>query len=501
MSRRIGVIGIVMVLLFGIIAVQSGYLQFARAAKLDASPLNPRNVSASQYYARGDIIAADGTVLAYSTPSGNAQYPWKRVYPLGSLTSGVVGFSSNFYAQWALEAQFDPYLQAHKQPAESAVQVISPTVAADSVDITLEPALQKVAQTALDGRDGAVVALDPKNGNVLAMYSNPTFDPKFITDPGQASEAAAWKLYNTPDPHNFPPLGLVATQETFPPGSTFKVVTTAAVVRDKAYLLQKSYPSHVCVTLPTTNNHQLCNDGYTTCGGVIAVMLPESCDPGFALVGLDVGGQDLSSVAHLFGYSSNIPIDLPGVVESYFPPAKVFTTDIPQLMFSAIGQENVRATALQNALVAAAIADHGTIMVPHFLSRVVGPNGVVIQHYASKVWRRPLSVKEADEIVPFMRGVVQDGTASGVGFLAADDVAAKTGTAQTGTAVEHTDDWMIAFAPAADPVVAVAVVVPFQATSDTGAIVAGPVMKCVIEAALAIYNHQPASGTATTCAP
>jgi len=151
--------------------------------------------------------------------------------------------------------------------------------------------------------------------------------------------------------------------------------------------------------------------------------------------------------------------------------------------------------------VAAAIADHGTIMVPHFLSRVVGPNGVVIQHYASKVWRRPLSVKEADEIVPFMRGVVQDGTASGVGFLAADDVAAKTGTAQTGTAVEHTDDWMIAFAPAADPVVAVAVVVPFQATSDTGAIVAGPVMKCVIEAALAIYNHQPASGTATTCAP
>jgi peptidoglycan glycosyltransferase len=228
-------------------------------------------------------------------------------------------------------------------------------------------------------------------------------------------------------------------------------------------------------------------------------MLPESCDPGYALLGLDIGAPDLVGRAKAFGYDQTNPIDLPGVVNSYIPSAKSFRFALPQLAYSAIGQENVRVTALQNALVAAGVADHGTVMTPHFLYQIVGPEGQIVKTYQPHPWLKPLTKSQAAQIVPLMENVVKAGTATQVGFPAIDDVAAKTGTAQTGTAVEHTDDWMIAFAPASHPVIALAVIVPFQNPSTTGAEVAGPVMKCMIEGAIAMSKGLPAAGTSTTC--
>lgn len=277
-----------------------------------------------------------------------------------------------------------------------------------------------------------------------------------------------------------------------------KVLTTAAAVVNKPELLLKQYPYTVCTPLPDSNK-PLCNDGFTSCGGAVAVMLPVSCDPGYALLGLDIGGNDLASNAAAFGYNQHIPIDLPGVATSYFPSAATLKYDQPQVAYSAIGQENVRATALQNALVAAAIANGGTIMTPHFLSEIISPAGKVVQRYKNTSWRTPLTSAQAQQIVPLMQNVVKWGTAAGVGFLPQDEVAAKTGTAQTGNSLKNTDDWMIAFAPASHPVIAVAVIVPFQSISTTGAVAAGPVVKCVIEAGLALHNGQPATGTPTTC--
>ncbi len=486
-----------MVLLFLVLAAQTAYVTYWRAGALNASPQNPRVSSAGQKETRGDILAANGTVLAHSVASGDSTYPWRRVYPLGALTAGVVGFSSNYYGNWGLEAQYNSTLIAHRQPAQSWIQLLSPQSAADSITLTLEPKLQQIARTALAGRDGAVVALDPHNGNILAMYSNPTFDPNEITATGYPAEALAWKRYTQPDPHGIEPLNLVATQETFPPGSTFKVVTTAAVTKFAPALLNKFYPVEACTSLPTSNL-PLCNDGGQPCGGKIAVMLPASCDPGYANVGLDVGGAAMSAQANQFGFNTTPPLDLPGVVRSYFPAAKTFILDQPQLAYSAIGQENVRATALQNALDAAAIANHGVIMAPHLLSTIQSPEGPTLYQYKPTVWRTPLTRAQAGSIVPLMQNVVKFGTAYGI-FNPADDVAAKTGTAQTGNSLHNTDDWMIAFAPASDPVVAVAVVVPYQMISATGAEVAGPVMKCVIEGALALHDGLPATNTPTTC--
>jgi peptidoglycan glycosyltransferase len=495
-SRRLGALASIILLLFALVAVQAASIQFFRAAALDKSPINPRVTTASTQFARGEIVAADGTILAQSLAQSSGFYPYRRIYPLGALTSGVVGFSGPSYGNWALEAQYDSNLTAHEQPPQSFAQLLAPTSAADSITLTLQPALQRIAASKLAGRDGAAVVLDPRTGAVLAMYSNPNYNPTPLTSPSFKVAAAAWKIYTKNNALGFPPLGLVATQQTFAPGSSFKVVTTAAAVVGRQDLLSKSYPTLTQTTLPNTNK-TLANFGFGTCGGTVPQMLPPSCDTGYALLGLDLGGQLMSATADAFGYNQVPPLDLPGVVPSYFPPASAFQYDLPGLAYSSIGQKNVRTTALQNALVAAAIGNNGVMMTPHLLDHINGPDGTAVKRYIPKAWLTPLTPSQAQQIVPLMQNVVKNGTAYGI-FLPADDVAAKTGTAQVGDG-KHTHDWMIAFAPASAPTVAVAVVLPWQPISATGASYVGPIIKCLVEGALALQSHQAPTGTSTTC--
>jgi peptidoglycan glycosyltransferase len=488
-----------MMILFALVVGQSAWVQFFHSSALDKSPLNPRNNSSNAQYQRGEIMAANGTVLAESVPTSSSANPWRRIYPEGQLFSGVVGFTSTIQGDWALEAQYNSDLVAHSQPPQSFEQLLAPTQAADSVTLTLEPALQKVVQEQLAGRDGSVVAIDPSTGAILALYSNPTFNPTPFTSTSTKVQRAAWIKDNKKDAEGYPPLGLVATQQTIFPGSTFKVITTAGIVKYKPSLLNMDYPLMTSTTLPDTTS-VLHNDGGALCGGTVAEMLPESCDPGYALLGLALGAQDLTATANDFGYNEIPPLDLPGVVASFFPKESALAANPPFLAYSAIGQEDVSSTALENALVAAGIADGGKIMTPHLMSSITGPDGAIIQRYKDSVWKDPLTKSQAAQIVPLMHAVVTSGTAYTVGFLAQDDVAAKTGTAQVGSILTNdTDDWMIAFAPASDPTIAVAVSVPFQSYSATGAKIAGPIMKCAIEAALAEQAGKPVTGTSTTC--
>ena len=398
---------------------------------------------------------------------------------------------------WGLEAQYNSYLSAHAQPPQSLAQLLAPSSSADTLNLTIEPALQKIAQNALAGRDGAAVVLDPRTGAVLAMYSNPNYDPAPLESQYFSVAKKAWKIYTTKDANGFPPLGLVATQQTFPPGSTFKVITTAAAVVGRPDLVTKAYPVKAFARLPSSNK-LLYNSGFSACGGTVAQMLPASCDPGYALLGMDIGGPLMSATANSFGYNETPPLDLPGTVGSFFPAASVFSNDIPQLAYSSIGQQNVRATALQDALVAAAIANGGVEMSPHLMAFITSADGSVIKRFKNSVWKNPLTSIQASQIVPLMQNVVRFGTAAGI-FLPQDDVAAKTGTAQTGNSAKNTDDWMIAFAPALHPTVAIAVVVPFQAVSAFGSTVAGPIVKCLVEGALALQKGLAPHGTSTTC--
>ena len=517
MRGRITGLTVIIVALFGVVLAQAWFVQVHRASALNSSATNPRIADASRIYPRGEILGAGGVVLARSIPTGLLEYPYRRSYPLGALTSDVVGYSSINFGTGATEYAYNRFLVSHQQPARSLGQLISPVHSADNVFLSLQVALQQVAARSLAGRDGAVVAIDPRDGSVLAMYSNPTYNPAPLTSTYYSAscgcfpiEAAAWKRYTTDDANHFPPLGNVATQETFPPGSTFKVITTSAIYRYEPSLASYSWGPANHLSLEPYSSIPLYNSGFGACGGTIQSMLPESCDPGYGQLGILLGGTFLHNQADQEGYNATPPLDLGdvagnrAVLPSYFPPISFFSPangGPPALAYSAIGQQNVRSTALQGALVAAGIADGGKIMAPHFLREILDAQGNLVLRYRPYAWHHPLGPQMAANVTALMRAVVTNGTASGVGFLPQDEVAAKTGTAQTSLSSVnlHTDDWMIAFAPASRPVVAVAVVVPNQSNFDWGATVAGPIVKCVIEGALALDAKQPPAGTPTTC--
>jgi peptidoglycan glycosyltransferase len=271
----------------------------------------------------------------------------------------------------------------------------------------------------------------------------------------------------------------------FFPGSTFKVVTTTAVYNLAPQLSNFSFPSASSTRLPNSNKI-LSNDGGTVCGGTIEAMLPESCDPGYGLLGIALGAPTLSKQAELYGYNSTPPIDLPKnwVATPFFPdPSSISPPNQALLAYSAIGQENVTASALSNALVAAGVANDGVVMKPYLVQQITDSAGGVVSTHTPTPWLTSSTPQAAASVTSLMKLVVTQGTADGVGFPSSLDAAVKTGTAQTGNPQANTDDWMIGFAPATDPQVAVAVVVPNQNFVDTGAGIAGPIMKAMLEAA------------------
>jgi penicillin-binding protein A len=263
-------------------------------------------------------------------------------------------------------------------------------------------------------------------------------------------------------------------------------VTSTSVYNLKPSLANFNYPVQGCQKFPDST-HLLCNDGTTPlnstpCGGTMTLMLPQSCDPGYGTLGVAVGVDTLRQQATLFGFNSVPPIDLPNVLASTVQQLPA-NAQINQA-YTAIGQEFVKTTALQNAMVASGIANGGVVMTPHLMSQIRDSKGNIVTTYTPKPMPQAASSLAAQAVTSLMEGVVtQPGaTASGVGFPPYLCAAVKTGTAQTGLGLN--DDWMIGFAPANNPQVAVAVVVPFQAKESDGAHVAGPIMKSVLEAAV-----------------
>ena len=272
----------------------------------------------------------------------------------------------------------------------------------------------------------------------------------------------------------------IATGYRFAPGSTFKVITSTAAYNLAPVLANFNYPVQQCQKFPDSNV-PLCDQG-GACGGTMTSMLPASCDPGYGELGVQEGAPVLQKQAELFGYNSVPGIDLPGVVASVFPSIPANSEAL--LAYSAIGQYDVAATALQNAMVASGIADGGVVMTPHLMSQIRDAQGNLVEKYTPKPLPRTATQQAATQVTALMEGVVKDGTASGVGFPSYLCAAVKTGTAQTSPSQHVTETWMIGFAPANDPQVAVAVVVPEQSIASDGASVAGPIMKALLEAAV-----------------
>ena len=476
-----------MLILYGALFLQLNVVQVLRADQYNDNPANVRAVKRDFDRPRGQIVSADGSVLARSTPDPG-EFKYRREYPEHDLFGQVTGYFSFTYGSEGVEKTYNSDLTGRKADSvESLIDLLVDEERTNDVILTVDKRVQQVARDALGERRGSVVALDVRDGSVLALWSFPSYDPEGISQPNQADAQSAWRLLNLDASK---PLLPRTYRETFFPGSTFKVVTASAGLSSgKVTPDQPDYPREKEFVPPHTTR-PLRNFGGETCGGKLLDVLRVSCNTAFAHMGLDIGAESLVQTAHSFGFGDKPPLDLPSIARSPIADADFFKTNVPLIAQTAIGQNTVAATPLQMALVAAGIANDGEIMTPHVLKEVRDDEGTVVRRFRSSRWKTAVAPDVARTMRDAMRLVVESGTAT---RLAVPGVptAGKTGTAQIGNGQSHA--WIIGFAPADAPRVAIAVIVEAQSgnTEATGGRVAAPIGQKVLEAALNLTSASP----------
>ncbi len=491
MNRSIRRLGIGIVVLYLALFVKLNWIQVVDKQALDENPLNTAQVRRDFNRPRGSISTADGAVLAQSVPNPDTSSEFERVrtYPEGALFGQSTGFFSFRYGSTGLEKQYSDLLtgSTFKQQIRGFGDLLVARENVGNVTVSLRKDVQEVARDALGDRDGSVVAIDPRTGELLAFWSFPSYDPNYISNPNGTQAEAAWKLYQDAPGQ---PMRAHQYQDRYFPGSTFKVVTgSVGLQTGKVTNDDPRYPTATSYTPPQTNL-AISNFGGEVCGGTLPQILKVSCNSAFAEMGqATIGGPDMLSGAESWGFNKAAPIDLPDPAKSAFPTDVI--TNPPKLAQASIGQNDVQATPLQMALVAAGVANGGTVMTPHLMTEVRDSQGEVIERYDPKPWLTPMSADLAETMRQNMIGVVQGGTATRMA-IPGYEVGGKTGTAQLGTDPPRSHTWIIGFAgdPGQAPTVAVAVVVLNQsgANESTGGVVAAPIARTVMEKVLQVQR-------------
>lgn len=461
--------------------------QVFTADGLRADPRNQR-VLLDEYSRQRGQITAGGQLLAYST-STNGHFRFLRVYQNPEEYAPVTGFYSLQYSSTGLEHAEGAILNGSDERLfgrRIADFFTGRDPRGGNVATTIKPPVQRAAWDAMqDGCGGpcrgAVVALEPSTGRILAMVSSPSYNPNLLASHDGNTQSQAWQQLRD-DPGS--PLVNRAISETYPPGSTFKVITTAAAL-DGGATPATRVTAAARVPLPNTSV-TLENYGGAPCGSGPTTTLREafarSCNTAFVDLGIDIGADRLRTTAQSFGLDNPLPpIPMP-VAESTVGPI----ADDAALGMTSIGQRDVAVTPLQNALVAATIANDGVTMQPYLVEDVRGPDLSNIATTAQHELRRAVSSQVATTLTDLMidaeAGTQQTGAISGV------QIASKTGTAEHGTDPRNTPPhaWYIAFAPAEAPKVAVAVLVENggDRLSATGGALAAPIGRATIAAAL-----------------
>lgn len=508
MNKQILRLGIGLLAAYLVLFVQLNRLQFFGAEALNEHPTNSRPLVADFGAPRGEIRAADGTVLARSIELDEGAFEREREYPLGDLFAEVTGFVSFDAGSDGLESTWDDELRGERNALEDNLRELlgGESTTAD-VNTTLSVEIQTAAKNALGDRRGSVVVLDPQSGSILSLWSWPTYDPNPLASINNI-EARAARAALLVDPMN--PLLPRTTRELYFPGSTFKLVTAAAALDAGVVELDTPVFATTDSYTPPLTTNALSNFDAGQCGGPLRELLRQSCNAGTAQLAVELlGAESLVDKAKDFGFGGVPPVELPGVVASVMPddfgdglgravevspdllaqldfvPQVPLTDDMPSLAQAAVGQFDVKATPLQMALVAAAVANDGQIQNPHLVESVIDAGGSVVYEEDFDPWREAMSVETSIELRGVMVDVVESGTAQG---LAIDGlvVGAKTGTAQIGAEIESTHAWIIAFAGASidRPGVAIAVIVEADeaAGEQTGGRVAGPIAREVLQA-------------------
>ncbi len=479
--RRISVL---VAMLFAALLISSTLIQFVQAPSISARADNRRTLLDNYSRERGSIIVGDQPV-ARSVPSPDEQITFLRTYPQGPLYAAVTGYFSYTYgAGGGLEGSEGELLSGSAD--ELFYRRVTDLLTGRqqtgaSVRLTINAKAQEAADKALGNQRGAVVALDPKTGAILAMVSHPQYDPNQLSQHDQAAVTKAWTTFNA-DPTR-PMVNRAISGNLYPPGSVFKIVTASAALEGKVVDEQSQIPAPPVMDLPQTNVG-LPNYDRKPCGPNGATTLQHaleiSCNTAFGYLGVQLGGDALRSQAAKFGFGQTLRI--PTRVEPSTVPAQLSP---PQAAQSAIGQYDVRVTPLQVAMVSAAIANHGVVMRPYLVRDVLGSNLESLETHQVEQLSVAVSDATASTLTRMLVSVVDNGT----GRPARIDgiaVAGKTGTAQQGNG-QAPHAWFTSFAPANDPKVAVAVVVEDGGNAGSeaaGGLLGGPVAKAVMEAVL-----------------
>jgi peptidoglycan glycosyltransferase len=482
--RRVAmmVMGMVVLLL-----INATITQVFRADALRADPRNQR-VLLDEYSRQRGQIAAGGQIMAYSVAT-DGRYRYLRVYPDAAAYAPVTGFYSLRFSSTGLERAEDTVLNGSDERLfgkRLADFFTGRDPRGGNVDTTLVPRVQRAAWQAIQQGcggpcKGSVVALEPSTGKILAMVSSPSYDPNLLATHNTEEQGQAWQRLRD-DPSS--PLTNRAISERYPPGSTFKVITTAAALQ-AGISENEQFTAAPQIPLPNSTA-TLENYGGAPCGNAPKAPLREaferSCNTAFVELGIRLGGDALRNAADAFGFDT-APAPIPLEVAESTVGSMI---DAAAVGMSSMGQKDVAVTPLQNAMVAAAIANDGAVMQPYLVDRLEGPDLAEISNTAPAELRRAVSpqvaAKLSDLMVAAEKFTQQDGAIPGV------QIASKTGTAEHGTDPRNTPPhaWYIAFAPAESPRVAVAVLVENggDRLAATGGALAAPIGRATMAAAL-----------------
>lgn len=474
MNKAISRLFVVGVVLFLALIVNLTWIMVVRADWYADRPENKQNLAKELRIERGDITGFDGSVIASSRRRSGY---YQREYPQGTVAPQLVGYDSAQYGRSGLERQYNDELtgQTGALGLENWTDwVLGRKPVGADVRLTLVPAVQKAAQQGLRGKKGAIVALDPKTGALIASASAPTYDPARLEDTWQRlSQDAEAPLLNRP------------TQGLYTPGSSFKVVTSASgletgkVAPDTEFIDTGTY----AVFGGTVTNY-----GDAVFGAHdFATALTYSINTTFGKVGNQLGRKRLTASMQRFGFYDVPPLALPEgevVASGRYGEDGLLSPDAFMdplaVAWAACGQEQVLATPLQMALVAGAVANGGRVMKPYVMEEIVSPSGETLLKASSEEWLTAMEPATAATLTTMMQRVVSSGTGTAAA-LEGIAVAGKSGTAERGDGTNLA--WFIAFAPASDPAVAVAVVV--EDSLSTGGETAAPLAAAVLREALA----------------
>ena len=469
---------------FMLLAIDVTYWQVVAADRLRDDQRNSRVLLTRTGRERGLIISADDVVLAHSVGDPTDSQRYLREYPHGDLYAHTVGFSSLLFGDNGIEAAYAEELTSGRDLTVSGIinALLGGDVRARSVQLTMNHSLQQVADQALDGQTGAVVAIDPATGEILAMISSPGFDPNTLIGAGAS---AAWDdLLEDPEQ----PLKSRATGESYPPGSTFKAVVATAALETGEAGPDTLFPNTRSIELPDSTATIENFDG-SLCGSSDQVSLEESflrsCNTTFALLGMELGAETVIGAAQNFGFNRPVPLEIP-VLTSAIPSADTFKNSLAALAQTSLGERDVQATAFQMALIACAIANDGLLMEPHLVARIFDSDSTLESEIEPTLYAQPLGAGTAVVLQQMMERVVTQGTGTRA-QIPNVRVAGKTGTAESANGPPHA--WFIGFAPVDRPTIAIAVVVASGGNvgeSATGGSVAAPIARDVISAWLTI---------------